>query len=282
MEPSTTPLPAETASQPTAPIFWSGSFPQNYDDHLGPFIFRPYALDLVSRIDTTGLQTVLELACGTGQVTQPLLDHLPPSAQLTATDLSPDMMTVAKAKISAPNLHWEQVDMTAIPYDDDTFNLIVCQFGIMFAPDKPTAFSEMYRVLKPGGRLLFNTWGAIANNRVFAVFNEVMIRLMDTNLGASAQGPFSMPDDKAVLDLIRAAGFKNSHAEPVAMIGEAASANQAATGFFQGSAISVAMKEKNPDMAANIQREIEQAFSRELGDAPMRTPLQAWVFTATK
>ncbi len=282
MEKSTTQLPVETTVQPNAPISWSGTFPQHYDDNLGPFIFRPYALDLVSRIDTAGLQTVLELACGTGQVTQPLLDHLPASTHLTATDLSPDMMTVAKGKISAPNVQWAQVDMTAIPFDDNTFDLIVCQFGVMFAPDKAKAFSEMYRVLKPGGRLLFNTWGAIPHNRVFQVFNQVMIRLMDTNIGAAAQGPFSMPDEEPVLTLMEAAGFHNRRAESVAMVSEATSAAQAAKGFFQGSVISVTLKEKNPAMASTIQAEIEQAFRQELGDTPMRTPLQAWIFSATK
>lgn len=282
MEKSTTPIPAEPAVQPNAPISWSGTFPQHYDDNLGPFIFRPYALNLVSRIDPEGLNNVLELACGTGQVTAPLLDQLSAASQLIASDLSPDMMTVAKAKISAPNVQWAQVDMTVIPYDDDTFDLVVCQFGIMFAPDKAKALSEMYRVLKPGGRLLFNTWGKIANNRVFQVFNEVMIRLMDTNLGAAAQGPFAMPDKEPVLALMEAAGFQNRRAESVAMVSEATSAAQAATGFFQGSVMSVTLMKNSPVMAAKIQHEIEQAFRHELGDTPMRTPLQAWVFDATK
>ena len=281
MEPLT-PTPPVTAGAPASnPISWSGSFPQYYDTYLS-FIFSPYAENLVNRIEVTGLQTVLELACGTGRVTQSLIDHVPASVQLLATDLSPDMMAIGQAKLQAPNLQWAQVDMTSIPYANDTFDLIVCQFGVMFAPDKARAFAEMYRVLKPGGRLLFNTWGPVANNHVFRLFNDVMVRRTGMNIGAAEQGPFSMPDEQAVLRLLETAGFRNRTVDSVALTGEATTAADAAKGFFQGNQVSVTLREKNPAIAQVILAEIENDFSITLGEIPMRTPLQAWVFEATK
>ena len=282
MESSTTPASATTANSSSTPISWSGTFPHHYDVNLGPFIFGPYARNLVNRIDFTDVDNVLELACGTGQVTTLLADRLPTSVQLIATDLSPDMMRIAQAKLSNSTVQWAMVDMTAIPYESDTFDRVVCQFGIMFAPDKAQAFSEIYRVLKPGGRLFFNTWGPAAHNAVFAVFNDVLIRRMNIDMSTAEQGPFSMPDPQVVLQYLENAGFRNCQVDSVAMTGEAESAHQAATGFFQGSVLSVTLQEKNPALAASLQTEIEQALRQQLGDKPMRTPLQAWVFEATK
>ncbi len=148
------------------PVIFSGSVPGNYEEFLTPFLFDPFAADLVERIDFTGIQNVLELACGTGYVTGQLLKHLPPTAQLTATDLQLDMLDIAKAKIQNSNVVWETVDMTNIPFDDDHFDLIVCQFGVMLVPEKLKAVTEMCRLLRPGGKLIFNVWGSIEENSV--------------------------------------------------------------------------------------------------------------------
>src|SRR6202041_3504564 len=116
------------------------SIPQNYEDYLTPFIFDPYAEDLLQRIDartgTTKLKNVLELACGTGSVTRQLPGRLPSAAHLIATDLQPDMLDIAKRHLSASNVTWDTVDMTNIPYEDNRFDLIVCQFGLMLVPDR--------------------------------------------------------------------------------------------------------------------------------------------------
>ena len=138
-------------------IVFDGLVAQNYDDLLGPFIFEPFATNLVGNIDSKQLQDVLEIACGTGRVTKHLRKVLPYDARLTATDLNAGMIAVAKQKMPLNTIVWDTADMINLKYNDECFDLIVCQFGVMFAPDKDKAFAEMYRVLKNGGRLIFNT-----------------------------------------------------------------------------------------------------------------------------
>ena len=262
------------------PISWSGSFPQNYEDNL-KFIFGPYAEDLAGRVELQA-EKVLELACGTGQVTERLAKHLNQEVEIIATDLSLDMMDIAKHKVTAPNLTWQQADMCAIPFRDELFDVVICQFGVMFAPDKAKAFQEMRRVLKTGGRLIFNTWGLIGNNKVFDIFNQTLVNLMNFDLGAAEQGPFAMQDEQATHRMLTSAGFKNIQTESVSKMGESSTAAQAAKGFFQGSQLAANLKEKNPALGEKIQAVATQEFVKQLGDQPLLSPLQAWVFQAIK
>ena len=136
-------------------ISFSGTIPEVYDQYLGPLLFEPFAKDLTERIKNRKISSVLELACGTGRVTK-YLSKLLPDAKIYATDINPDMLVVAKKKVTAENIEWKQTDMQEIPFEDSKFDLVVCQFGIMFVPDKPKAYKEIFRVLKTGAVLLFN------------------------------------------------------------------------------------------------------------------------------
>lgn len=265
----------------TPTISWSGSFPQNYEDNLN-FIFGPYAEEMANRVEPDGIGKILELACGTGSVTRRLIKRLNPYTEYIASDLSPDMMKVGEAIIEAPNIKWEKIDMCEIPFPDNYFDQVVCQFGLMFAPDKSKALNEMFRVLKPGGKLLFNTWGLIEENPVFGIFNEVLKKLMNFDLGASEQGPFSLQNHEMVTEMIKEAGFQNIEVTSNLKTGESPSAELAAKGFFKGSLLSVQLKEKNPALAANIQLAAEKEYINQLGDHPMKTNLKAWFFEAVK
>jgi len=171
-------------------ISWSGSFAQNYDQYLGPFIFGRYAEDLVRRVNPDTVGAVLEIACGTGQLTNRLIDRLNVEARLISTDISLEMMAVAQRKIQASNVTWQKADMCALPFGDRQFDLVMCQFGLMFAVDKLLALKEMARVLHAGGKLLINTWAEIKDNAVFDLFNRVIKQLTGTNPMLSEQGPF--------------------------------------------------------------------------------------------
>src|ERR1043165_3264072 len=136
---------------------FAGSIPANYERYLGPFLFEPYALDLVSRLQDKKYNDILEIACGTGRVTK----HLASSVKhdtLTATDLNQDMIDIAKTRVPNKNIKWQQADALELPFKDNSFDLVVIQFGVMFFPDKSKGLSEAYRVLKPGGKLIYNTW----------------------------------------------------------------------------------------------------------------------------
>ena len=108
--------------------------------------------------------SVLELAAGTGAVTRRLSEALPGSSEIIATDLNPPMLEEAKARGTRRPVTWEQADAQQLPFENNTFDAVVCQFGAMFFPDKVQAFSEARRVLRPGGVLLFNVWDALRHN----------------------------------------------------------------------------------------------------------------------
>jgi ubiquinone/menaquinone biosynthesis C-methylase UbiE len=132
--------------------------PQAYDRWLAPSVFRPFAVDLARRAAKSAPGQLLEVAAGTGVLTHELIRAIP-SARVTATDLNAAMVEFGSRRV--PLAAWRQADALRLPFDDWQFDLVICQFGVMFFPDRPAAFREMRRVLAPGGRLLFSTWGAV-------------------------------------------------------------------------------------------------------------------------
>src|SRR5688500_16765869 len=148
----------------STPAF-AGSIPEGYDRYLRPLLFEPYALDLAGRVPITPGMKVLELACGTGIVTRALLGVLPGDATIVATDVSGHMLGVAQQKISPdPRLAWQPADATTLPFDTGSFHAVICQFGLMFFPDKLRALREARRVLRPAGTLIFNVWDSLERN----------------------------------------------------------------------------------------------------------------------
>jgi ubiquinone/menaquinone biosynthesis C-methylase UbiE len=136
-----------------------GSTPQHYDEFLGPLIFVDYAADIAQRVAAGNPARVLETAAGTGIVTRKLRDALPARAHLTATDLNPPMLEVARTKFrTGEQVEFQPADAVALPFPDASFDAVVCQFGVMFFPDKGKSNSEVYRVLGPGGRYVFSVW----------------------------------------------------------------------------------------------------------------------------
>jgi ubiquinone/menaquinone biosynthesis C-methylase UbiE len=136
-----------------------GNIPQYYDQGMGPMVFVDYAADIARRVAAGNPARVLETAAGTGIVTRKLRDALPAGVHLTATDLNPPMLDVARSKFHAgEQVEFRPADATALPFADRSFDAVVCQFGVMFFPDKAKSYSEVYRVLAPGGRYLFSVW----------------------------------------------------------------------------------------------------------------------------
>jgi len=263
------------------PMLFDGSISRNYDHYLGPFLFEPYAADLVSRIEFTGGSNILELACGTGVVTRRLAGHLSGADELTATDINPDMLGVAQEKISSPNVCWDTVDMGAIPYEHELFDTVVCQFGLMFAMDKDKAVTEMHRVLKTGGKLLFNVWATIADNPVLRIFDTLTSQFFPNVPLRSEVGPFSMSDETFGLSLLQRAGFTHCKVESVRVTGVCDTAAGAADGFTIGSPLYSFIK-KDPAVGERFRGALEEAFVSELGGDPVRSPLRALVFSAEK
>jgi SAM-dependent methyltransferase len=143
---------------------FAGSIPKLYDTYLVPLIFEPYAADLVDRLGSRSLSRVLEIAAGTGVVTRALASALPEGVCIVATDLNQAMLDQASAVGTRRAVEWRQADAMQLPFPDGTFDAVLCQFGVMFFPEKAKAFSEARRMLRPGGVFLFNAWDRIEEN----------------------------------------------------------------------------------------------------------------------
>ncbi len=151
-------------SGPTTDKMFAGSIPRLYEAYLVPLIFEPYAADLVGRLGARRLSRVLEIAAGTGVVTRALAVELPVSTTIVATDLNQAMLDQAAAAGTKRAVEWRQADAMQLPFQDATFDAVLCQFGAMFFPEKSRAFSEARRVLRPGGAFIFSVWDRIEEN----------------------------------------------------------------------------------------------------------------------
>ena len=172
-----------------------GDIPGNYDRYLGPLLFHDFADDLAGRLTLKPGMRVLETACGTGIVTQRLLDRMRGHGVLVATDLNEAMIAHARSRVFAePGLiEWQTADATKLPFPDGSFDAVVCQFGLMFFPDKAAGIGEAFRVLRPGGRFLFNVWDAIGRNPVTRITHETVATFFPADPPTWTLSPLFMP-----------------------------------------------------------------------------------------
>ncbi len=262
---------------PESNTAFTGSIPELYDGHLGPVLFEPYARDLGRRLSLREGMRILELACGTGIVTRHLLDRLPTGARLTATDLNEGMLAHARIRVAAsPFLEWRQADASALPFPDRSFDLVVCQFGVMFFPDKPQAAAEVRRVLAPGGMFVFNVWDSLDTNPMGRISHETIARLFPDDPPDFYQIPFGFHRHEELRALLSGAGFRDVALEVVAFDIQCPDAHHAAIGFVEGNPVSLAIKERGQETGPVVEA-VAQALTRELGDKPMRARMQAIV-----
>jgi ubiquinone/menaquinone biosynthesis C-methylase UbiE len=215
---------------------FAGSIPQIYDECLVPVLFTPFAQDIArAAAAVVPHDDVLEIAAGTGAVTASLAMSLP-KAKIVATDLNADMIARGQALHELPNVRWQVADAQALPFADKSFDLIVCQFGVMFFPDRIGAYREMKRVLRPGGPLLFNVWDALdANPGSDAVHRALAHTLPEPKPGFLARTPFGHHDRRVIEEELAAAGFRDSTIEAVRLFSPPGSAARLLRGLTEGS-----------------------------------------------
>lgn len=260
---------------------FDASVARNYDKYQGPVFFEPYALEIAARIDPSTIETAVEIACGTGRVTNHLRRRLKPSAKLIATDLSPDMLDVAKEKLQGLPIEWQVVDAQDLPFEDNSIDLIACAFGYMFLPDKVKGFAEAYRVLKPGGKLLFTTWDRLQVNGASFIQRTTVSNYLG-ELSPIYLTAFSINNDEEISNWLQAAGFSLIDIQRVEKIAKADSAKEMAAGLTQGGTLYNEIVKRNPDWVPQIRMEIEKQLIEKFGDAPMKSPMCAVFVTATK
>ncbi len=262
---------------------FDGSIPAAYDRYLGPVIFEPYAQDLAARAAAagTGGQRVLELACGTGILTGELRRRLPRGARLTATDLNEPMLAYARAKFdpAAPIL-WRQADAAALPFPGHSFDVLVCQFGLMFVPDKAAPFREARRVLALGGLFAFNVWDSLAHNPFGRIANDTIGRFFADNPPDFYQVPFGLHQPAVLLGLLAEHGFTAVDLQVLPLVAKSPSAREFAIGLVTGNPIVTAIRERSTVTVEPIIAAVADDLRSAFGDHPLRSPMQALVVTA--
>jgi len=260
-----------------------GSIPEIYDRYLGPVFFHHYADDLVARVPVSAGMRVLEAACGTGIVTERLIRRLGGQGTIVATDLNEAMFAHARRRgVNAPGLEWRQADATKLPFDDASFDAVVCQFGLMFFPDKAAGIREAFRVLKRGGRYVFSVWDSIDRNPIAKITHETAASFFPDAPPQFYTVPFSLHDPAPIHGWLESTGFRNIEQQTLAKTGTSPSAAEATIGLIDGNPIHIDIMNRRPEALGDIKAAVARNIATQLGDHPVRCLESAHVFTAEK
>ena len=250
--------------------------PDAYDRWLVPVMFRPYAVALAQRVADLEPVRVLEVAAGTGVVTQKLLETLP-HGTVTATDLNPAMVAIGSSR--APGASWQQADALELPFPDAAFELVLCQFGVMFFPDKPAAFRQARRVLTPTGRFLFTSWDSLQANTFAAALVDSLKRVFPENPPTFvAAVPHGYSDLAIITADLAEGGMQVLAAETLILQGRAESAADFARGLCTGSPLRFALEARGD--LGQITETIAEDMEAQMGPGPVFGQLAAHVIEA--
>ena len=258
---------------------FAGSIPEIYDTLLVPLIFEPYAADLVRRLTGLRATNLLEVAAGTGVVTRAMAAALPREVSIVATDLNPAMIERGRAMGTARDVEWRQADAMTLPFPDASFDAIVCQFGVMFFPEKPKAFSETRRVLRRGGLLLFNVWDRIEENEFANVVTESLrVLFADDPPLFLRRTPHGYFDTGLIRRDLLVGGFTASpRISTVAERSRAPSPQVPAIAYCQGTPLRSEITARGPSRLGEATEAAAEALARRFGRGAVDGKIQAHV-----
>lgn len=258
-----------------------GSVPTHYDRGPGPVMFEDYAELTARRAASFAPLRVLETAVGTGFATRRLLDHLPAAARLVATDLDPPMLEIARGECRGDErVTFQAADATALPFDDGAFDAVVCQFGVMFYPDKDKSYREAYRVLAPGGRYLLSVWDGRELNGFGRVLSRVLAESFAIDPAPFLGVPFGYHAIDPIKESLLAAGFSGIRIDVVRIEAPARDVRAFAEAMALGSPLAERVAARGLERERLVDQ-VAAAVRREFG-APGRTMLQAVIFEASR
>jgi ubiquinone/menaquinone biosynthesis C-methylase UbiE len=258
---------------------FAGSIPKFYDDYLVPLIFAPYAEDIAARAAARTPSRVLEIAAGTGVVTRALAEGLPATASIVATDLNQAMIDHAAAVGTRRAVEWRQADAMSLPFGDAEFDLVVCQFGAMFFPDRAKAFAQVRRVLRPGGAFLFNAWDRIEENEFAHAVAEALAEVFPADPPRFMERtPHGYHDREAILRDLAGGGFgKAIRIETLAKRSRAASPRIPAVAYCQGTPWRNEIEARDANRLGEATDAAEKTVARRFGAGAVDGKIQAHV-----
>jgi len=261
---------------------FAGSIPAIYDHYMVPLIFAPYAELVARRAAQLGPLRILETAAGTGVVTE-ALNAVIPDAKIIATDLNPPMLEQAAQRVGSPNVRFEVADAQALPFPDASFDLVVCQFGIMFFPDKVRGNAEARRVLRENGRYMLVIWNQVEKNLATMTAGRAVADLFPgEELRFYERIPFRYHDVGQIEHDLLAAGFTDIELETIELRSRAPSARDAAIALVQGTPMRSDIEDIAPGQLDRATDAAEAALRQFEGPDGFDAPMSAHLVTAIK
>ena len=263
---------------------FAGSIPEIYDRYLVPLIFQFYALNVAARVMQHAPRDVLETAAGTGVVTRAIAERLPGGTRIVATDLNQPMLDYAKARQPRDQrIEWKQADAQALPFQEQSFDAVACQFGVMFFPDKVQGYKEAHRVLRPGGHFVFTVWDRISENDFADIVTEAVAAAFPQDPPRFlARTPHGYHDENQIRSDLRTAGFADVSIDNVSATSKAASALDPAMGFCQGTPLRNEIEARDPARLEDATRQAARAVADRFGKGAIEGRMRALVITAAR
>jgi ubiquinone/menaquinone biosynthesis C-methylase UbiE len=263
---------------------FGGSIPETYERFLVPLIFESYALDLAERLAETKPRDVLETAAGTGVLTRAMASRVPIHARIVATDLNQPMLDHARVRLPDDGrIEWKQADALALPFADQSFDVVACQFGVMFFPDKLQGYKEARRVLKPDGHYFFSVWDRISENEFSDVVTEALAALFPHDPPRFlARTPHGYHDVEQIRQELKAAGFGKVSVDAVDRKSKAASPRDPAVAYCQGTPLRNEIAARDASGLEEATQKAAEALARRFGTGAIEGRIRAFVITATR
>ncbi len=266
-----------------ADAVFAGSIPAIYDEYLVPLLFEPYAEDVARRVADLQEGVVLEIAAGTGCVTRALRKALPPAVQIIATDLNEGMLRLGEARAGGAAVTWRQADAQKLPFEAGSVDAVVCQFGVMFMPDKLAAYREALRVLRPSGRYVFNVWDSLEHNQVSDVVTRSVAALFPNDPPRFFERtPFGYYDVAAIRSELQSVGFDRIEIETVEKVTRAPSPAHAAFGLCKGTPLRGEIEARAPTGLEEMTGVATDALAACFGSGAFDNRMRAHVVTAQR
>jgi ubiquinone/menaquinone biosynthesis C-methylase UbiE len=265
-------------------MVFAGSIPEIYERLLVPLIFESYALDLAERVAETKPQDVLETAAGTGVLTRAMASRIPVHARIIATDLNQPMLDHARARLSHDTrIEWRQANALALPFADQSFDVVACQFGVMFFRDKIQGYKEARRVLKPGGHFFFNVWDRISENEFADVVTEALAALFPHDPPRfMARTPHGYHDVEQIREELNAARFGNVSLDAVDGKSKASSPRDPAMAYCQGTPLRNEIEACDASMLEEATQKAAEALAQRFGTGTIEGRIRGFVITANR
>jgi SAM-dependent methyltransferase len=254
----------------------AGSAAQVYDRQLVPAIFGPWAPRVLDLAAPAMGERVLDVACGTGVVARLAAERVGPDGRVVGLDLNPGMLVVARSlPVAGASIGWVQASAGRLPFPDGSFEVVCCQLGLQFFPDRAAALAEMARVLVAGGRLAVMVWQSIDHSPGFEVLAEALDRHIGAAAGAVMRAPFGLSEEGALRGLVAGAGFREVKLDRQAGVVRFGSARELVVAYGAGSPLAGPVGAAEPAARAGLLAEVQAALDQWQGAAGLAFPIEA-------